>query len=121
MTKGTYDMMPQKEVSEAIHQQRGSGFGGYEGNQTASAHQHAETSYEQELKEGPYGKVSPLSRDKTNIVRFALPLIALGLLVLFGVLFVVVVGGMAGAISFAAACLVICCILAYVATMPRQH
>lgn len=36
-------------------------------------------------------------------------------------LFVVVVGGTAGWISFAAACFVICCILAYVATMPQQH
>ncbi len=114
-------MMPQKEVNEAIQQQADPDYGRYEGNQTSSARQHYETSYEQELREGPSGKVYPLPRDKTTILRFALPVISLGLLLLFGLLFVVVVGGTAGWISFAAACLVICCVLAYVATMPGHH
>jgi hypothetical protein len=41
-------MMPQKEVNEAIHQQADPDYGRYEGNQTSSARQHYETSYEQE-------------------------------------------------------------------------
>src|SRR5437899_4377239 len=114
-------MMPQNEGSSAKHEQAGPAYGRYEGNQTSSAHHHDETSDEQEVKEGPSGKVYPLPRDNTNILRFALPVIALGLLLLFGLLFVVVVGGTAGWISFVAACFVICCILAYVATMPQRH
>ena len=114
-------MMPQKEVNAAIHQQTDPNYGRYEGNQTSSARQQYEISYEQELRGTPSGKVYPLPRDNTNILRFALPVIALGMLLLFGLLFVVVVGGTTGWISFVAACLVICCILAYVATMPQHH
>ncbi len=108
-------MMSQKEVSEAIYQQAVPDYGRYEGNQTSSARQHDEPSYEQELREGQSGKVYPLPRDKTNILRFALVVISLGLLVLLGLLFVVVVGGTAGWISFVAACFVICCCLAFAA------
>ena len=97
-------MMPQKEVSEAIHQQADPDYGRYEGNQTSSARQHYETSYEQDVREGPSGKVYPLPRDHKNILRFALVVIALGLLLLFGLLFVVGVGGEVGWASFAAAC-----------------
>jgi hypothetical protein len=106
-------MVPQKEVNEAIHQQADPDYGRYEGNQTSSARQHYETSYEQELREGPSGKVYPLPRVNTNTLHFALVVISLGLLLLFGLLFVVVIGGTAGWISFAAACFAICCILAY--------
>lgn len=73
-------MMPQKEVNEAIHQQADPAYGRYEGNQTSSARQHDETSYEQELREGPIGKVYPLPHDNTNTLRFALAVIALGLI-----------------------------------------
>jgi hypothetical protein len=100
-------MMPQKEVSEAIHQQADPDYGRYEGNQTSSARQHYETSYEQDLREGPSGKVYPLPHDNTNILRFALAVIALGLLLLFGLLFVVVIGGTTGWASFAVACIAI--------------
>src|SRR6266516_1394746 len=100
-------MMPQKEVNEAMHEQAGPAYGGYEGNQTSSAHQHYETSYEQDLREGPSGKAYPLPRDKTNILRFTLAVIALGLILLFGLLFVVVIGGTVGGGSFAAACFAI--------------
>src|SRR2546430_8393170 len=86
-------MMPQKEGSSAIHQQADPDYGRYEGNQASSARQHDETSYEQDVREGPSGKVYPLPSDKTNILRFALAVIALGLLLLFGLLFVVVIGG----------------------------
>src|SRR6266487_364627 len=97
-------MMPQKEVNEAMNEQAGTAYGGYEGNQTSSAHQHYETSYEQDLREGPSGKAYPIPRDNTNILRFALAVIALGLVVLFGLLFIVVVGGTVGGGAFAAAC-----------------
>ncbi|GAC1302691.1 MAG: hypothetical protein NVSMB27_42600 [Ktedonobacteraceae bacterium] len=100
-------MMPQKEVSEAMYEQAGPAYGRYEGNQTSSARQHNETSYEQELREEPSGKVYPLPRDNTNILRFTLAVIALGLVLLFGLLFVVVIGGTTGWASFAVACIAI--------------
>ncbi len=98
-------MMPQKEVNEAMHEQAGPVYGRYEGTQTSSARQHYETSNKQELREGPSGKVYPLPRDNTNILRFALAVISLGLLLLFGLLFVVVIGGTVGWASFAVACI----------------
>ncbi len=100
-------MMPQKEVNEAIHQQADPDYGRYEGNQTSSARQHYEPSYEQDVREGPSGKVYPLPRDNKNILRFTLAVIALGLLLLFGLLFVVAIGGTTGWASFAVACIAI--------------
>jgi len=100
-------MMPQKEVSEAIYQPVDPAYGSYEGNQTASARQQYETSYEQEAREGLSGKVYPLPRDRTNILRFLLAVIALGLILLFGLLFVVRIGGTTGWASFAVAGFVI--------------
>ena len=100
-------MMPQKEVNEAIHQQSVADYGKYEGHQTSSAYQHYEPPYEQELRAGTTGKVYPLPRDRTNILCFALAVIALGLILLFGVLFVVIVGGTTGWASFAVACIAI--------------
>ena len=100
-------MMPQKEGSEAIYQQADPEYGRYEGTQTSSARQHYETSYEQEVRERPSGKVYPLPRDNTNTLRFALAVIALGLILLFGLLFVVFVGGTTGWASFAVACIAI--------------
>ena len=100
-------MMPQKEVSEAIYQPVDPVYGSYEGNQTASARQQYETSYEQEAREGLSGKVYPLPRDNTNILRFLLAVIALGLILLFGLLFVVRIGGTTGWASFAVAGFVI--------------
>ena len=100
-------MMPHKEVSEAIHQQADPAYGRYEGNQTSTARQHDETSYEQEAREGLSGKVYPLPRDNTNILRFVLAVIALGLILLFGLLFVVRIGGTTGWASFAVAGFVI--------------
>ena len=112
-------MMPQKEVNEASQQQADPDYGRYEGNQTGISRQQYETSYEQELREGPSGKVYPRPGDNTIILRFALAVIALGLLLLFGFLFVIVVGGTAGWLSFAAACFVLCCILAYMWTISQ--
>jgi hypothetical protein len=89
-------MMPQQEGSSAQYQQADPEFGKYEGNQTSSAGQHYETSEAQELREGPSSKVYPLPRDNTKTLSFALVVISLVLLVLFGLLFVVIVGGTAG-------------------------
>ena len=100
-------MMPQKEGSSAIYQQAGPAYGRYEGNQTSSARQPYETSDAQDVREGPSGKVYPLPRDKTNLLRFTLTVIALGLILLFGLLFVVVIGGTTGWASFAVACIAI--------------
>jgi hypothetical protein len=100
-------MMPQKEISEALYQQAGPAYGRYEGNQTSSDHQRYEPSYEQELREEPSGKVYPHSRDNTNTLRFALAVISLGLILLFGLLFIVVIGGTTGWASFAVACIAI--------------
>ena len=90
-------MMPQKEVSEAIYQPVDPVYGSY----------HYETSYEQEAREGLSGKVYPLPRDNTNILRFLLAVIALGLILLFGLLFVVRISGTTGWASFAVAGFVI--------------
>ena len=100
-------MMPQKEVNEAIHQKADPDYGRYEGNQTSSARQHYETSDAQEVRGGPSSKVYPLPRDNRNILCFALAVIALGLLLLFGLLFVVGIGGTTGWASFAVACFAI--------------
>jgi hypothetical protein len=96
-------MMPQKEVSEVIHQQADPDYGRYEGNQSSSARQ----PYEQDVREGPSGKVYPLSHVDTNILSFALAVIAMGLILLFGLLFVVGIGGTTGWASFAVACIAI--------------
>ena len=112
-------MMPQEEINAASRQQADMEYGGYEGKQTSSARQHYETFYPQDVREGASGKVYPLPRDRTNMIRLALVAIALVMLLLFGFLFVVVVGGATGTISFAAACFVLCCVLAYAATMGR--
>ena len=79
----------------------------------SSARQPYETSYERELRGGPSSKVYPLPRDNTNILCFALAVIALGLLLLFGLIFVVGIGGTTGWASFAVACIAILIISGY--------
>src|SRR5215469_1210616 len=97
-------MMQQKEGSSARQQFADPEYRKYEGNQTDDPRLHNETSYAQDAREGQFSKVYPLQRDKTNLLCFALAVIALGLIVLFGLLFVVVVGGKAGWASFTVAC-----------------
>jgi hypothetical protein len=63
--------------------------------------------YEQHENERPLGKVYPPARDHTNVLRFSLTLIALGLILLFGLLFVVIIGGTTGWASFAVACIAV--------------
>ena len=101
------DMMPQKEVGEATHQQADPEYGRYGGTQTSLARHHYETSYEQAGREGSSGKVYPFPCDNANTLRFALAVIALGLILLFGLLFVVMIGGTTGWASFAVACIAI--------------
>ncbi len=105
-------MMPQKEVHQTIQQQADSAYGGYERNPPSSAYQHSETSSEQIWREERSGKVYPLPRNNANVLRFVLALVSFGLLLLFGFLFVAVIGGTAGWISFASACLAILTIAA---------
>ena len=100
-------MMPQEEINAASYRLADPEFGRYEGTQTPSARQHYETSYGQEVREEHSSKVYPLPRDNTNALRFALAVIALGLVLLFGLLFVVVIGGTTGWASFGVACIAI--------------
>lgn len=100
-------MMQQKQVNEAIYQQANPEYGRYEGGQMSSARQRDEAPYEQGSREGSSGKVYPAQRSNTNLFRFSLTLIALGLIVLFALLFVVVIGGSAGGGAFVVACIAI--------------
>ena len=100
-------MMPQEEVNAAIHKQADPVYGRYEGTQSPSARHHYGPSSEQEVREGLSGKVYPLPRDNANILRFFLAMIALGLILLFGLLFVVRIGGTTGWPSFTVACFAI--------------
>lgn len=112
-------MMPQKEINAGMQQQAELEYGAYEGIAPSPAPQHHEAFYERDMGEGASGKVYPLPRDRTNMIRLALVAIALAMLLLFGYLFVIVVGGATGTISFIAACFVLCCVLAYAGTMGR--
>jgi len=114
-------MMTQKEVGEVMQEQTDQDYGRYEGNQTSFARQHYKASYEQDVKEEPSGKVYPLSRDNTNILRFAMAVIALGLILLFGLLFVIGIGGTVGWASFAVACFALFAIagLGIISLRPR--
>jgi len=97
-------MMPQQERSSGMYQQADSAHGRYEGSQTGESGPRSEAAYGQDLREGLSGKVYPQQRDNTNVLCFALAVIALGLMLLFGLLFVVVIGGTTGWASFAVAC-----------------
>src|SRR6266487_2983523 len=111
--RGIEHMMPQHEGNSARQVFADPDYGRYKGNQMGDSRLPNEPSSEQSAGEEPYSKIYPLPRDKMASFRVVLPMIALGLLLLFGFLFVVVVGGTTGWISFATACFTICCILAY--------
>jgi hypothetical protein len=102
------NMLPQREVSESIHEQTSSTYGKYEGEQEY-ARQHGETSYEQPLREGPGGKVYPPPSYNMNmfyqfVVVFVLSMVAL---FAFAFLCLVVVAGTGGWIGFIAASIAI--------------
>jgi len=104
-------MIPPREVNESTHQQTGSIYGGYEGDQEY-ARQHDETNYEQMLREGPEGKVYPPQRGSISmfyqfLIVFVISMVAL---FAFAVLCLLWVGGTAGWIGFIAASFAILCI-----------
>jgi hypothetical protein len=103
------NMIPQREVSESIHEQASSTYGRYQGDQEY-ARQHDETSYEQPLREGPGGKVYPPLSDRMFRQFLLVFVISMVTLFAFAVLCLVVVGGTPGWISFIAASFAILCI-----------
>lgn len=98
-------MMPQNERSSESQKGEESAYGRYGGNDMPYI--------QQGMREETSGKIYPLSRDQMKTFRLALPIVSLVLLVVFGLIFVVGVGGLFGWLSFVAACFVICCVLAY--------
>jgi hypothetical protein len=113
------NMIPQREASESIHEQAGSTYGRYEGDQEY-ARQYDETSYEQPLREGPGGKVYPELRDNMNMFRLLVFVIAMVTLLAFAVLCLVFVGGTGGWISFCAASFAILCIASTFIAVKRE-
>jgi len=105
------DMLPQREVNESTHEQTGSIYTGYEGDQEY-ARQRVETPYEQMLREEPEGKIYPPQRGSMNmfyqfVIVFVLSMVAL---FAFAVLCLVWVQGTGGWIGFIAASFAILCI-----------
>lgn len=100
-------MMSPGEMDSSMQEQTAQTYKGYEGSQASSARQHYEQTYGQEQHEGLSSKVYPQPRDNKNLLRFALAVVAMVMILLCGVLFVVLVGGTGGWISFASACLAI--------------
>ncbi|HLX57116.1 MAG TPA: hypothetical protein VKR83_08850 [Ktedonobacteraceae bacterium] len=100
-------MMPQEEINAASQRQANLEYGRYEGNQTSSARHHYRSSYEQGVREEQSGKVYPLPRDNANVLRFILVVLALGLILLLGLLFIFVIGGTTGWASLAVVCFAI--------------
>jgi hypothetical protein len=105
------NMITQREVSESINQQKSSTYGKYEGDQEYAC-QHAETSYEQPLREGPGGKVYPPPSYNMNMFYQFVTVFVISMVALFAfaVLCLVVVGGTGGWIGFIAASFAILCI-----------
>ena len=92
-------MMPQEET----HEQTGSTYGRYEGNQ-AYAHPRDEAPYEQMMRETPVAKVYPEPSNNQNMFRLIGLAMTMGSLLAFAVICLVLVGGIGGWISFCAAC-----------------
>jgi hypothetical protein len=105
------NMIPQREAGESIHEQAGSTYGKYEGDQEY-ARQLGETSYEQPLREGPGGKVYPPPSYNMNMFYQFVTVFVISMVALFAfaVLCLVYVGGTGGWIGFIAASFAILCI-----------
>ena len=104
-------MIQQRESNETMHEQSGSIYGGYEGEQ-GYPRQHVETPYEQVLREESEEKVYPPQRGSMNmfyqfLIVFVLSMVAL---FAFAVLCLLWVGGTGGWIGFIAASFAILCI-----------
>jgi uncharacterized membrane protein YkgB len=93
-------MMPQEE----IHEQTGSTYGRYEGDQ-AYAHPRDETSYKQMLRETAVAKVYPEPPRNQNLFRLIGLVVTMVSLLAFAVICLILVGGIGGWISFCAACI----------------
>jgi hypothetical protein len=104
-------MLPQREVNDFTHEQPGSLYGEYEGEQEYT-HQHVETPYEQMLREEPEGKVYPPQSGSMNMFYQFLIVFVISMLALFAfaVLCLLWVGGTGGWIGFIAASFAILCI-----------
>ena len=97
-------MMPQREASEPLHEQRDSTYGRYEGEQ-GYAYQQFETPYQQPSQAGMAGKLYPSALDNKNVLRLIAFAIAMVALIVFAIICLIFVGGTGGWISFCAACL----------------
>ena len=104
-------MIQQSEAGESIHEQAGSTYGKYEGDQEY-ARQLGETSYEQPLREEPGGKVYlPPSYNRNMFYQFVTVFVlSMVALFAFAVLCLVFVGGTGGWIGFIAVSIAILCI-----------
>ena len=105
------NMIQQSEAGESIHEQAGSTYGKYEGDQEY-ARQLGETSYEQPLREESEGKVYSPPSDNRNMFYQFVTVFVLSMVALFAfaVLCLVFVGGTGGWIGFIAASFAILCI-----------
>jgi hypothetical protein len=99
-------MMPQREAGESVHGQTDPTYGAYEGDRLY-AHHPSESSFEQPLRDGLGGKVYPEPRNNKNRLRLMVYLIALAMILLCAVLFIFFMGGIAGAVGFVGAAVVI--------------
>src|SRR5579884_1802740 len=93
-------MMPQEE----LHEQTGSTYGRYEGDQTY-ARPRGEAPYEQMMRDTPVAKVYPEPPHNQNMFRLIGLAITMGSLLAFAIICLVLVGGIGGWISFCAACI----------------
>lgn len=100
-------MMQQRDTTGADDQQVEAAYGRYTGSRADPPGQQHEAPYEQNVIEGAAGKIYPSPHERTNTLRFILTVLALGLILLFGLLFVVAIGGATGWASFAVACIAV--------------
>jgi hypothetical protein len=105
------DMIPQRAVNESTHEQTGTFYGGYEGEQEYAL-LHNVMPYEQMLREEPEGKVYPPQRGSMNMFYQFVTVFVLSMVALFAfaVLCLLWVGGTGGWIGFIAASIAILCI-----------
>src|SRR5215471_7778988 len=95
-------MMPQRSENESMHEQAGTSYGKYEGNQEFSQHSDWGTGNEAP-RETSGEKVYPQLHNHKNMFRLGMFLIAMVMLLVFALLFVFFLGGTGGWISFCVA------------------
>ena len=119
--------MPQMDPQQPIREVPGSGYGAYEGNQSYaspppqySQGPQGSAAYDDEyvdslaqrlsqrMAQGPRGKIQPGAKDRVSAgMRLALAIVSVAMLVPLSAILMAGVGGMAGLISFGAACVAI--------------